>query len=159
MVLQRQSQKILAMLVRYPGQFVTREEIQQELWAQGEVVNFEVGINQAIRKLRHALNDSAANPQFIETVGRRGYRLKVPVEWLPAQSSEAMEFGDATADPSPLQLLASELTALCNREERRLVIATLVKLLQILASADGLGDEPLIAGSPAATSLSRSSNG
>jgi len=158
-VLQRQSHKILAMLVKYPGQFVTREEIQQELWPHGVVVNFEVGINQAISKLRHALNDSAANPQFIETVGRRGYRLKVPVEWLPAKSSEAMEFADATLDPSPLQLLASELAALCGREERRILIATLFELLQILACADGLGDEPLVAASPAAASLSRSPNG
>ena len=74
-VLQTQPHKILLMLLEQPGELVTREEIQQSLWPDGIIVNFEVSINQAMSKLRHALNDSAANPRFIETVGRRGYRL------------------------------------------------------------------------------------
>jgi len=68
------------MLLEQPGEIVTRDEIQQRLWPDGIIVNFEVSINQAVSKLRHALNDSAAHPRFVETIGRRGYRLLVPVK-------------------------------------------------------------------------------
>jgi DNA-binding winged helix-turn-helix (wHTH) protein len=79
-VLQTQPHKILLMLLEQPGEIVTRDEIQQRLWPDGIIVNFEVSINQAVSKLRHALNDSAAHPRFVETIGRRGYRLLVPVK-------------------------------------------------------------------------------
>ena len=79
-VLQNQPHKILLMLLEYPGEVVTRDEIQQRLWPEGTIITFEVSISQAVRKLRHALNDSAANPAYVQTVGRRGYRLIVPVK-------------------------------------------------------------------------------
>ena len=78
-VLQSQPHQVLLMLLEHPGEVVSRREIQQRLWSEGVVVNFEVGISQAVRKLRCALHDSASQPRYVETVGRRGYRLKVPV--------------------------------------------------------------------------------
>jgi cholera toxin transcriptional activator len=54
-VLQSQPHKILLMLVERPGEIVTRDEIQRQLWPDGTIVNYEVSINQAISKLRHAL--------------------------------------------------------------------------------------------------------
>jgi len=71
--LQEQPFRILAMLLERPGQLVTREEIHQRLWSDGTVVGFDDALNTAVRKLREALNDSAGNPRFLETVPRRGY--------------------------------------------------------------------------------------
>jgi hypothetical protein len=64
---------------------VTREEIREKLWPDGTVVEFEHSINTAIMKLRQALDDSADNPTYVETVGRRGYRLVALLECLPPE--------------------------------------------------------------------------
>src|SRR5215469_3826290 len=71
--------RILTLLLREPGRVVTREELRQQLWPENTFVDFERGISTAVSKLREALGDSAANPRFIETVGRRGYRFIAPV--------------------------------------------------------------------------------
>jgi Tol biopolymer transport system component len=70
-----QSLAILAMLLDRPGELVTREEMQARLWPHGTVVGFENGINQALKRLREALSDTAATPRYIETLPRRGYRF------------------------------------------------------------------------------------
>jgi DNA-binding winged helix-turn-helix (wHTH) protein len=80
-VLQEQPFRVLSMLVECAGDVATREEIRNKLWPNDTVVEFDHGINRAIRKLREALGDSAENPKYIETVARRGYRLLPPVEW------------------------------------------------------------------------------
>ncbi len=72
---------ILTMLLERPGQLVTREEIRQRLWPNDTLVEFEHSISAAMNHLRQALEDSAENPHFIETLARRGYRWMVPVEW------------------------------------------------------------------------------
>src|SRR5262249_2618103 len=71
--------RILAVLLREPGHVVTREELRRELWPEDTFVDFERGISTAVSKLREALGDTAINPRFIETVGRRGYRFIAPV--------------------------------------------------------------------------------
>jgi len=78
--LREQSVQILLMLLEHPGEVVLREEIRLRLWPNNTVVEFDHGINAAIRKLRDALGESADNPQYVETVGRRGYRFLVEVE-------------------------------------------------------------------------------
>ena len=80
--LPEQSFQILAMLLGRPGELVPREEIQATLWPHDTVVEFDHSINAAIRRLRDALNDSADNPRFVETLARRGYRFIAPVEWV-----------------------------------------------------------------------------
>src|SRR5262249_16904660 len=57
------------------GDVVTREELQSKLWSADTIVDFDHGLNKAINKIRNALGDSAENPNFVETVGRRGYRF------------------------------------------------------------------------------------
>src|ERR1035437_3560204 len=81
-VLQEQPLQILRILLENAGAITNREEIQQQLWPNDTVVEFDHSINAAIKKLRVALGDSADNPKYIETVARRGYRLMVPVERL-----------------------------------------------------------------------------
>ena len=72
--------QILLELVEHPGEVVTREELRQRLWRSDTFVDFEHGLNTAVKRLRDALGDSAENPCYIETLPRHGYRLMVPVE-------------------------------------------------------------------------------
>ncbi|MBZ5564921.1 MAG: winged helix-turn-helix domain-containing protein [Acidobacteriia bacterium] len=79
--LPEQSFQTLVMMLEHPGELVAREEIQAKLWPHDTVVEFDHSINTAIRRLRDALNDSADNPHFVETLARRGFRFIAPVEW------------------------------------------------------------------------------
>ncbi len=79
--LQEQPFKVLECLVERPGELVTREELRQRLWHGNTFVDFEHGVNAAVKRLRETLGDSAETPQFIETLPRRGYRFIAPVEW------------------------------------------------------------------------------
>src|SRR5215469_5729910 len=78
--LQTQSFLILASLLERPGEVLTREELCQKLWPSGVFVDFEVGLNAAINRLRSVLDDSPEKPRFIETLHRRGYRFIAPLE-------------------------------------------------------------------------------
>jgi TolB-like protein/DNA-binding winged helix-turn-helix (wHTH) protein/Tfp pilus assembly protein PilF len=78
--LQDQPFQVLAMLIQRPGEMISRKEFRQELWPADTFVDFDTGLNTAIKKLRDALGDSADQPHYIETLPRRGYRLIVPVE-------------------------------------------------------------------------------
>jgi len=67
--------ELLAILLERPGELITREELRRRLWADAVFVDFEHGVNKAISKLREALDDDGAKPQFVETLPRRGYRF------------------------------------------------------------------------------------
>src|SRR5271169_3797175 len=97
--LQEQPFRILAMLLERPGEVVTREEVRKQLWPDGTFVDFDDGLDTAVKKLRYALGDSAQNPTFIETIPRRGYRFIAPV----TRGDFAMppKIGGATASPAP----------------------------------------------------------
>lgn len=77
--LQQQPFQVLALLLRRPGEIVTREDLQHALWPAETFVEFEHGVNTAIKKLRQALGDAADNPRFLETLPRKGYRFIAPV--------------------------------------------------------------------------------
>ncbi len=79
MRLPEQPFRILLLLLERPGEVVTREELRSRLWTPDTFVDFETGLNSAMRKLRDALGDSAERPTFIETLPRRGYRLVAPM--------------------------------------------------------------------------------
>jgi len=78
--IQDQPFQILALLLERPGQIVTREEIQKRLWAGDTFVDFDLGLNSAVKKLRQALGDESENPRFVETLYRRGYRFLAPIQ-------------------------------------------------------------------------------
>ena len=71
--------KVLALLVQKDGAVVTRAEIRDQVWGAGTHVEFDQGLNFAIRQIREALEDDAASPRFIETLPRRGYRFLMPI--------------------------------------------------------------------------------
>ena len=73
--LQDQPFRVLALLLEHPGDVVTREELRQKLWPEDNFVDFDTGMNSAIKKLRDVLADSAEEPRYIETLPRRGYRF------------------------------------------------------------------------------------
>ncbi|HEV8659403.1 MAG TPA: winged helix-turn-helix domain-containing protein [Thermoanaerobaculia bacterium] len=86
MRLPEQPFRILILLLERPGEVVTREELRTRLWTPDTFVDFETGLNSAMRKLRDALGDSADRPTVIETLPRRGYRLVAPI--VPAAALE-----------------------------------------------------------------------
>src|SRR5258706_13241102 len=81
--LQEQPFQILPLLLKRPGEVVTREEVRQALWPGDTFVDFDVGLNSAVKRLRDALSDSADSPRFVETLPRRGYRFIAPLERPP----------------------------------------------------------------------------
>jgi TolB-like protein/DNA-binding winged helix-turn-helix (wHTH) protein/Tfp pilus assembly protein PilF len=78
--LQGQPVRVLTLLLERPGDLVTRDELRQRLWADDTFVDFEHGLNAAVRRLREALGDSAETPRFVETLPRRGYRFIAAVQ-------------------------------------------------------------------------------
>ena len=72
--------EILALLLNRPGQMVSREELQKEIWTADTFVDFNHGLNAAVNKLRETLSDSAEEPKYIETLPRRGYRFIGTIE-------------------------------------------------------------------------------
>ena len=71
--------QLLLLLLEHPGEIVLREDLQRRLWPNGTYVDFDKGLNTAVKKLRYALGDSPDKPVFIETIPRRGYRFIAPV--------------------------------------------------------------------------------
>jgi DNA-binding winged helix-turn-helix (wHTH) protein/tetratricopeptide (TPR) repeat protein len=80
--LPEQSFQVLRLLLSRPGEIVTRDELRHALWTSDTYVDFDGGLNSAVRKLREALDDSAENPRFVVTLPRRGYRFVAPIEVL-----------------------------------------------------------------------------
>ncbi len=89
--LQDQPFQVLTLLLEHPGDVVTREELHQKLWPADTFVDFDTGLNSAIKKLRDVLNDSAEEPRYIETLPRRGYRFIAHVENGDLPASAAVE--------------------------------------------------------------------
>jgi TolB-like protein/DNA-binding winged helix-turn-helix (wHTH) protein/Flp pilus assembly protein TadD len=97
---------ILELLLSRAGELVTREEIRRKIWLADTFVDFDHGLNTSIKKLRHALGDSATEPRYIETLPRLGYRFIAPVtvsdEKRPKKAtSEAIPSAVATSQPEP----------------------------------------------------------
>jgi DNA-binding winged helix-turn-helix (wHTH) protein len=120
--LEGQPVQVLIKLLARPGELVTREELQKELWPSDTFVNFEQSLNAAVKRLRHALGDDPGNARFVETLARRGYRFIAPVGAVPGESrpllhapAAAVEslavlpFGNTAADPET-EYLADGIT-------------------------------------------------
>jgi Tol biopolymer transport system component/DNA-binding winged helix-turn-helix (wHTH) protein len=100
--LQEQPFQVLAILLERPGEIVTREELHSRLWPADTFVDFDHGLNAAVKRLRDALGDSAENPRFVETLARRGYRLLAPATVVPRETIPAVPH----AHPSWRKVLA-----------------------------------------------------
>lgn len=117
--------RLLAVLTRRQGKVVTRDELREELWPGQTYVEYEDGLNTAVRKLRETLSDPREKPKFIETVPRRGYRFIAPVEEiLETPTTDLKAVASPEAAFAPIQPSAL-------REERK----TIVTILPVLALA------------------------
>jgi DNA-binding winged helix-turn-helix (wHTH) protein/Tol biopolymer transport system component len=120
--IQAQPFQVLRLLLIADGQVVSRDQLRAALWPEDTFVDFEHGLNTAVRKLRQALEDSAENPRFIETLPRLGYRFMASVEWAPEESARkrhglVIAENPATSRPlimprRPALQIASILTAI-----------------------------------------------
>ena len=112
--MQEQPFQVLVALLERPAQVVTREELRERLWPSDTFVDFDHSLNTAINKLRDALGDGAANPRFIETLPRRGYRFIAPVQSLGVEALPPL--ADVAPNPPapepstpPMNLAGAEL--------------------------------------------------
>jgi len=93
--LENQPFQVLAALLERPGEIVSRDELCAILWPGGTYVDFDEGLNTAIKKLRYALGDSSEHPVFIETVPRRGYRFIAPISHNGEASRQSASTSEA----------------------------------------------------------------
>ena len=98
--LQSRPFQILVMLLERRGDVVTRDEMRTQLWPDGTFVDFDSNISSAIRKLRDTLCDSAAEPRYIETVGRVGYRFIAHAEYVTESGGSRLTREAVTPEPS-----------------------------------------------------------
>ena len=97
--LREKSFQVLAALLEQPGEVVTREALRQRLWPDDVFVDFENNLNTAVARLRVALNDSAENPRFIETLPKRGYRFVGSLSKPSPPRLLVLPFANLTGDP------------------------------------------------------------
>jgi DNA-binding winged helix-turn-helix (wHTH) protein len=109
--LQVQPFQVLLLLLEHPGDVVTREELRQKLWPGDTFVDFDTGLNSAVKKLREALGDSTEEPRYIETLPRRGYRFVAHVENGSSASVSAAPVPASTASGEPVSVEQPAATA------------------------------------------------
>jgi DNA-binding winged helix-turn-helix (wHTH) protein/tetratricopeptide (TPR) repeat protein len=128
--LQEQPFHVLTVLLKQPGEVVTREELRNQNWPADTFVDFDNSLNTAINKLREALGDSADNPRFIETLPRRGYRFIAPVTGVNGTTTRTATGVSAPWRPSSRKMVVTAIAVLAAgaagglfwraRQERRL---------------------------------------
>jgi len=99
--LQEQPRLVLVHLLQRPGEVVSRDELRSLLWTDDTFVDFEIGLNTAVKRLRETLGDSANNPKFVGTLPRRGYKFIAPVEILVAGNGDPPRAVIEPARPQP----------------------------------------------------------
>jgi TolB-like protein/Tfp pilus assembly protein PilF len=98
--LQEQPLQILQILLEHPGELVARDELRKRVWPTDTFVDFDHGINNAIKRLRESLGDTGETPRYIETLPRRGYRfLHAVATTSPEVSIAVLPFLSLSADP------------------------------------------------------------
>lgn len=99
--LQEQPFQVLEILLENPGKVIPREELQRRIWPSDTFVDFDHGINNAIKRLRETLGDTAETPRYVETLPRRGYRFigKTDRETPKIKSLAVLPLEDLSHDP------------------------------------------------------------
>jgi DNA-binding winged helix-turn-helix (wHTH) protein len=130
--MQDQPFQVLILFLKRPGEVISREEIRHELWPSGTFVDFDHSLNTIINKIRDALGDSAADPRFIETLAKRGYRFLATVDSVselpPGKTSTRLE-----SEISALDTSSRSPFTLTRLEELPVVPRTRVRILFVLA--------------------------
>jgi DNA-binding winged helix-turn-helix (wHTH) protein/Tol biopolymer transport system component len=126
----------LRALLERPGELVTRDELRQRLWPGDTFVDFEHGLNAAIKRLRGVLGDSADVPRFIETIPRRGYRFMAPVSIVNgSERPHASELPETQPGP---EVARHPLHAMADRGRRLRLVGTIIVTGAALAGLSAL---------------------
>jgi DNA-binding winged helix-turn-helix (wHTH) protein len=115
--LQPQPFKLLRLLASTSGRVVSREEIQAALWTSDTFVDFDQGVNFAVKQVREALGEDAERAVYIETIPKRGYRFIAPVEVVGQADHKSAR--RVTTDFSLHKALWANIAALRLLEEQR----------------------------------------
>ncbi len=122
--LQPQPSRVLSLLLAQPGEVLTRDQLREALWPDGTTVEFDQGLNYCIRQIRSALGESASDPEFVETLPKKGYRFIATIETpLESPSQPPMQPGTEIPKISKLPMPLS----------RRLVAGALGLSLLLIA--------------------------
>ena len=125
--LQDQPFQILRLLLEADGKVVTREQLCAALWPADTFVDYELGLNTAVKKLRQALEDIAEHPRFIETLPKRGYRFIAPIEWVTeTKANEALHIVIPIVDSESGPWETKPIAPKTRRWTRKTVIAVAV---------------------------------
>lgn len=147
--LRPQPLKLLALLLARPEELITRDELQRALWAGNTFVDFEQGLNHAIRDLRAALGDVAESPRFVQTLPRRGYRFIAPVERIAiSESAPPPPPAPAAALSAPTPIAAAALPRRQSILSAALVLAVVIAAVTLFDVRSRNGDTRLAAGAP-----------
>lgn len=131
--LQPQPLKLLKLLVDAGGQVVTRDEIRAALWNGETFVDFDQGVNFAIKQVRTALEDDADRSLYVQTIPKRGYRFVAPVEVLGSAEGIAASLANEAALHKALWANITELRLADESRKKRFRIA-IVAVVCVLAA-------------------------
>lgn len=120
--LQDQPLRVLTILTHRPGEIVTREELQDQIWGKDTFVDFDQSLNKAVNRIREVLSDNAATPSYIETVPRRGYRFVAPVT------------GDASTEPQTSKLGPERPARRLSRSAKIAVVGAAILAVIVVSS-------------------------
>ena len=142
-----QALQILIMLLEKSEGVVSRDELRERLWPSDTFVDFDHGLNTAINQARSALGDSAANPKFIQTLPRRGYRFIAPVQIVNRENvvagGEEKLYKTSNGADRPTEILTTEATVRSSilsdhrdlpvvRKESVRILFSLIQLLYLI---------------------------
>jgi DNA-binding winged helix-turn-helix (wHTH) protein len=131
--LQPQPFKLLCLLTSQTGKLVTREEIRAALWKHDTFVDFEQGVNFAIKQVREALNDQAEHPVYIQTMPKRGYKFLVPVSAVSGGADQHQTLaGDSNLDKALWANIAELRIAEERGNRRQKILAVSLAVLAFL---------------------------
>jgi Tol biopolymer transport system component/DNA-binding winged helix-turn-helix (wHTH) protein len=140
-MIQGQPLQVLIVLLEHPGELVTRDELRARLWPADTFVDFEHGLNAAVKRLRDTLGDAADTPLFIETVPRRGYRFSAPVERLSndpnlsSLSNPPSSYDGVSPSSAHLRAASTMPAVMAPRRRRTLAIVAVVVAVILVALA------------------------
>jgi TolB-like protein/DNA-binding winged helix-turn-helix (wHTH) protein len=134
--LQDQPFRLLEILLRRPGEIVSREELQRQIWPSDTFVDFDRGLNNAVKRLREALSDSAEQPRYIETLPKRGYRFIASVYSANGDGASATENALPAVSINPVE---PERTSLIYTLRKPLLLGGVTTFLLLSAVAFQVG--------------------
>lgn len=141
--IQDQPFELLAALVEAPGREVPREELIRRLWPDGTFVDYETGLNSAVKRLRDALGDNAQDPRFVETRARHGYRFIAPAEVVVvAPVGDAPDATRKAPWPVYATLAAVLLLAAAGIFWRRQTVKPAERLVLVVLPFENLSGDP-----------------